>query len=116
VSTSAQEVQAGPRLLWPARRLDTATAEAIEALRPTLEAAETEGEEQRRLPMAAAEAMAEAGLFKTALPQELGGWEADVLLEFEVIEAVARLSTSAGWNLAVGCFHTSLPIALLPSD
>jgi indole-3-acetate monooxygenase len=116
VSTSAQEVRAESTLLWPARRLDTATAEAIEALRPTLEAAETEGEEQRRLPMAAAEAMAEAGLFKTALPRELGGWEADVLLEFEIVEAVARLSTSAGWNLAVACFHTSLPVVLLPSD
>lgn len=114
--TSAQEVQTETPSLWPARRLDAATAAAIEGLRPILAAAEIEGEEQRRLPMDAALAMADAGLFKTALPQEVGGREADVLLEFEIVEAVARLSTSAGWNLAVACFHTSLPVVLLPSD
>jgi alkylation response protein AidB-like acyl-CoA dehydrogenase len=112
----AQEVQTETAPLWPARRLDPGTAEAIEALRPTLLAAEVESEELRRLPLEAAEAMAEAGVFKTALPQEVGGREADALLEFEIVEAVSRLSTSAGWSLAVACFHTSLPIALLPSD
>ncbi|MFT3863281.1 MAG: acyl-CoA dehydrogenase family protein [Solirubrobacterales bacterium] len=113
---SAQEVRTESPSLWPARRLDPATAEAIEALRSTLRAAEIESEDLRRLPPAAVEAMAEAGVFKTAVPRELGGWEADALREFEIVEAVSRLSTSAGWSLAVACFHTSLPVVLLPSE
>jgi alkylation response protein AidB-like acyl-CoA dehydrogenase len=116
VRASVQEVATKTSSLWPARRLDPATAEAIESLRPILYAAEVESEEARRLPLEAAEAMDEAGIFKTALPQELGGREADALLEFEIVEAISRLSTSAGWSLAVACFHTSLPLALLPSD
>jgi alkylation response protein AidB-like acyl-CoA dehydrogenase len=101
--------------LWPARRLDAETAAAIEALRDTLEAAEVEGEELRYLSAQAVDALATAGLFKVSLPKELGGWEADVLLELEVFEAVARISTSACWNLIVGNFHSSIP-AVLASD
>lgn len=116
MSTSIREAGVQTAPLWPAQRLDAATAESIEALRPTLETAEMEGEELLRLSPAAVEAITDAGLFKASLPRELGGWEADALLEFELVEAVARMNTSAAWSLAVGSFHTRLPVVLLPSD
>jgi indole-3-acetate monooxygenase len=112
----AYELHTDRTPLWPARRLDIRTAESIEALRGTLEAAEVEGEESRRLSQEAVDALGSAGLFKVSVPQELGGWEADVLLELEVFEAVARISTSASWNVIVGNFHSSLPAAFISDE
>jgi alkylation response protein AidB-like acyl-CoA dehydrogenase len=116
VSTSTYEPQTGWASLWPARRLDARTAESIEALRGTLEAAEVDGEESRRLSQKAVDALASAGLFKVSLPHELGGWEADFLFEIEVFEAVARISTSACWNVIVGNFQSSLPAAFISDE
>jgi alkylation response protein AidB-like acyl-CoA dehydrogenase len=116
VTLSTYDLQAESASLWPSRRLDGETAATIEALRGTLEAAEAEGEELRHLPTSAVEALAAAGLFKVSLPKELGGWEADVLLELEVFEAVARISTSACWNLIVGNFHSLIPAVLISDE
>jgi alkylation response protein AidB-like acyl-CoA dehydrogenase len=116
VSISLDHASSDTAPLWPVRRLDTARAEAIEAMRPVLEAAEVEGEDARYLTAEAVERLAEAGLFKISLPIELGGAEADVLTELETFEAVARISTSACWNLVVANFHGMLPAVLISDE
>jgi indole-3-acetate monooxygenase len=107
---------AGAHALWPTTRIDAVLARTIEELRPTLEGAEAEGERIRHLPREAVDALAQAGLFKVSLPQELGGWEADVLLELELFEAIARISISACWNVIVANFHSSLPAVFCSDD
>jgi alkylation response protein AidB-like acyl-CoA dehydrogenase len=115
VSTDTDQVVSNESTLWRPVRLEAGLAASIEAMRGTLESTEVEGEELRHLPPAAVEALSSAGLFKVSLPQEVGGWEADALLELEIFEAVGRLSTSACWNLIVGNFHSSIP-AVFCSD
>jgi len=115
LGASVDQFEVGGASLWPARRLDGEIAGSIEGLRSTLESAEAEGERLRHLPQAAVDALASAGLFKVSLPRGLGGWEADVLLELEVFEAMARISTAACWNVIVGNFHSSIP-AVFCSD
>jgi alkylation response protein AidB-like acyl-CoA dehydrogenase len=115
LSAITDRLEAGDASLWPTGRIDRALASTIEGLREILEAAESEGERIRHLPRDAVDALASAGLFKVSLPVELGGWEADVLLELEVFEAVSRISTSACWNVIVANFHSSLP-AVFCSD
>jgi alkylation response protein AidB-like acyl-CoA dehydrogenase len=101
--------------LWPSYRLDTENASRIESLRPILEWSEIAAEEERRLPEAAVSALSEGGFFAIALPRELGGGEVDRLAETEICEAIARISTSAAWNIVVAALHSTLP-AVLCSD
>jgi indole-3-acetate monooxygenase len=101
--------------LWPPRRLGSEVVALIEGLRDPLESTELEAEELRYLPARAVDALVSAGMFKISLPSALGGWEADVLTELEIFEAIARINTSACWNMVVGNFHSTLP-AVFCSD
>ena len=107
--------EASIQLVWPRKAMPPEVAARIEAIRDVLTETERPAERERRLPLAAVEAMAGAGLFAMSLPGELGGWEADPILEMEVVEAVARASTSAAWCLMVGSLHSAYP-AFLCSD
>ncbi len=100
-------------LKWRRYALGDATAAAIEAMRPVLEATEVQAEQERRMPEAAVQAIRASGVWKTAVPAVLGGWEASPVLEFEITEAISRISTAAGWTAFIGSFHTSLPAAYL---
>ena len=44
-----------------------------------------------------------AGLFRLSLPASLGGWEADPITIFEVIEKLSYADGSAGWTTLIGC-------------
>jgi len=61
-----------------------------------------EAERERRLPAAAAEAMARVGLHRVAVPSRLGGAESTPEQQIEVIEMIAAADGSAGWNLMIG--------------
>ena len=57
--------------------------------------------------------MAEAGLYRLALPIELGGLGADPATQIRAIEAISVGDGAAGWNLMIGIETTSL-VALAP--
>ncbi len=84
-------------------------AERIDQIGPTLRSTEAEAEAQRHLPAAAVDALSQAGLFRISAATEVGGDESHPTAEMEAIEAVTRYSSSAGWNLFVGCLHTAIP-------
>lgn len=116
MTTTAGEVMAETRDLWPRLRVDAGRLARIEGLREVLRATEDESEALRRLAPAAVAALQEAGLFRGSLPREVGGDELGPVEEMEVFEAVARLSGAAGWNLFVGSLHTALPAAYLSDE
>jgi alkylation response protein AidB-like acyl-CoA dehydrogenase len=89
--------------------------EAVRELAPQIEASADESEQNRRLPMALVEAMAQAGLFRLWRPRSLGGDEVDVATGVQVIEAVSRIDGATGWCLAIGS-NTSLLSGYLPSE
>jgi indole-3-acetate monooxygenase len=95
------------KLPWQRHAMTVEVAALIESLCPVLEATEVTAEQDRRMPPEAVEALRSAGLLRVASPRATGGWEADPVLEFEVYEAVSRISTSAGWTTFIGSFHTS---------
>lgn len=72
------------------------------AVAPVLEGCAAEADRLRRLPEAAARAMADAGLFRIAVAEEAGGDEAEPLTNVRAIEAVSAANGSAGWNLMIG--------------
>lgn len=96
---------------WRRYAMTDEQAEAIERLRPVLEATEVQAEEDRRMPADAVEALRASGLWRLASPRAVGGDEADPLVEFEVYEAVSRISTVAGWTTFIGSIHTAFVLA-----
>ena len=59
------------------------------------------GDELRRLPDTTLVAMRNAGLLKLKVPSELGGFEAEPALQFEVFERVATTNACAAWCLFI---------------
>jgi indole-3-acetate monooxygenase len=101
------------RVLWPPIELGAEQLTGIAALGPLLRTSEAEAENVRHLPAPVVAAMHDAGLFLQSLPREVGGSELGPVAQMELIEAVARQSGAAGWNLFVGSLHTALPAAYL---
>jgi alkylation response protein AidB-like acyl-CoA dehydrogenase len=74
---------------------------AAHALAPRLRAAAEEIDRERRLPDDILDAMHAAGLFRMALPHDVGGLQLDPLTRLRLVEAVSAANGSAGWLLAV---------------
>ena len=87
---------------------------AVERIRPEVEKGSAEGESLMTLPAATVSAIAEAGLFRLKLPEALGGLEADLLTQYEVVEAMSYADASAGWCLMIGATAVSILGAFLP--
>ena len=90
--------------------------DAVERIRPTLEANAAEAEAIATLPKATVAALIESGIFRLKLPAVLGGAEADPVLQMDVIEAVSRIDPSAGWCVMIGASAIGMPGAFLPDD
>lgn len=75
---------------------------AVRSLVPEVRARAAETEAARRLPPDLVTAMADAGLFRMAVPQSLGGLETDATTIIRAIEALACADGATGWNLMIG--------------
>ena len=73
-----------------------------DALAPEFRARAAEGETNRTMPADLAAKVKKAGLFRLSLPASLGGWEADPITLFEVIEKLSYADGSAGWTMLIG--------------
>jgi alkylation response protein AidB-like acyl-CoA dehydrogenase len=89
---------------------------AVESVREVLAACADEAETFRTLPTATVEALKTSGLLALKLPTVLGGAEADPVTQIEIIEAVTRIDTSAGWCTMTGATSIGLPGAFLADE
>lgn len=87
----------------------------VEELAPFLRENALRAEEGRTLPRPVVDAMKDAGLFRIAAPQVVGGYEVDPITHLEIIEAVARIDSSAAWTLMIGAQGAAM-IATFASD
>ncbi len=90
--------------------------EAVESVRGIQEAGAQEAEETATLPRASVDALYDSGLLRLKLPHVLGGAEADVVTQLDVLEAVSRIEPSAGWCLMIGAASLGGLGAFLPDD
>lgn len=86
----------------------TPILERIAAIKETLIAAGDEAQELRHLPAWASKEMADQGLYRFALPLELGGENLTAREQIEVVEATSAIDGSVGW-----CTHISSEINAL---
>src|SRR5215470_1664759 len=80
----------------------TTPLEIARSLAPRIRERAAEIEAARQLPRDLVLEIANARLFRVALPEAEGGLGADVLTTLQVIEEVARADGSTGWCLAMG--------------
>ena len=90
--------------------------DAVDSVRSTLEAGAAEGEETATLPRASVDALYESGLLRLKLPHVLGGAEADLVTQLDILEAVSEIEPSAGWCLMIGAASLGGVGAFLPDD
>ena len=93
-------------------RPETRGADYIErarALKPLLEDAADEIEQNRQLPPRVVEALIEGGFFKLLIPRSLGGAELHPLTYVQVLEEIAKAEPSTAWSLGQnsGCSMTA---------
>ena len=87
---------------------------AVESIRETVVRHADEAEAEGTLPQPVVEALIATGLFRLKLPAELGGAEADPMVQFAVIERLSAIDPSTGWCLMIGGTGIGLPGAFLP--
>src|ERR1041385_2356846 len=75
---------------------------AARRIAPKAAALSGEIEAARRLPRALVQELAEAGLLRMVVPEELGGFEMHPLVIFEALETLSRADGSTGWCVAIG--------------
>jgi alkylation response protein AidB-like acyl-CoA dehydrogenase len=86
---------------------------AARDLAPTIAARAADTEAKRRLPADLALQIADAGLFRMAVPKRLGGAEAAPAEIFTVLETVAQADAATGWCVMIAG-TTALAAAWLP--
>jgi alkylation response protein AidB-like acyl-CoA dehydrogenase len=87
---------------------------AIEAQRDKLTAHSDSDEQLGTLSAASVEALVASGVLRMKLPRVLGGFEADLVTQMEVLERLAMINPSVGWCAMVGATSLGLPGAFLP--
>ena len=98
------------------RRTSAELLDAVERMRPLLEAARDRHEAERRLSSEVYEAMAEVELFAMMAPAALGGLELPLVEILEVWESVARIDPTAAWNLVMTSTVAGGFMGLLPDE
>jgi alkylation response protein AidB-like acyl-CoA dehydrogenase len=89
--------------------------EAVERVRPVIEAHAARGEAERRLPREIVAALAAEGLFDMLQPAGYGGMELHPVIAMEVWEAVARIDGATAWNLEMTGTNVAMA-GLFPAD
>jgi alkylation response protein AidB-like acyl-CoA dehydrogenase len=87
---------------------------AVEGIREAATGYAHEAESQATLPAVLVDALSSSDLWTMKLPAELGGAEADLLTQIEVVEAASAIEPSVGWCLMIGATSIGLPGAFLP--
>jgi len=73
----------------------------VQELAPTIREHADRAEREAQMPREVAESFHRAGLFRILLPRSLGGGELTIPDSLRLVEEVARIDGSAGWNLAI---------------
>ena len=88
--------------------------EAVQSLKPEIDAVRDQLDQRRRLPPALVHSMRAAGIFGLWLPRSLGGAALNVVDYVKVIEELARMDGSVGWSASIAASYSRLAGYLAP--
>jgi indole-3-acetate monooxygenase len=78
---------------------------AVKEIEPILRKHAPDCDRERRLVDESAQAMRDKGLYKLLRPKALGGFEADPVTAFKVVEEIGRIDSAASWCLQGSINH-----------
>lgn len=107
-----EPVRAGPA---PTPRRDEILAR-VARIAPILDRTAGESERQRTLCAEALTALHATGLFGLWAPTEVGGYDADLVTQVDVLVELARTDMSACWTMMIGTTVTGVMAAGLPDE
>lgn len=96
--------------------LDGTPLERVERLRDLIIKGGDEAQKLRRLPDDVVDELIDEGMFRFALPPELGGENASSLETIEVLEAISAIDASVGWNVMLGSEINAMAAGGMPKD
>jgi alkylation response protein AidB-like acyl-CoA dehydrogenase len=76
--------------------------ERIAKLEDVIRKGGDEAQQLRRLPQRTVDVLVDAGIFRIAIPRELGGDDASITETIEILEAISKIDASVGWNVMLG--------------
>ena len=76
--------------------------ERVHRLEDAIREGGDEAQKIRRLPEETADILIQEGLYRFTLPRELGGENASITETIEILEAIAAIDGSVGWNVMIG--------------
>ena len=88
----------------------------VARIAPILDRTAGESERQRTLCSEALTALHATGLFGLWAPREVGGYDADLVTQLDVLIEVARADMSACWTMMIGTTVTGVMAAGLPEE
>lgn len=88
----------------------------IDAERERMAASSDDDEALGSLTPAAVDALVACGALRMKLPMVLGGFEADLVTQMEVLERLAMINPAIGWCAMVGATSLGVPGAFLPDS
>src|SRR5688500_17820855 len=114
MSVAAVKVERGVSRNASRSEIRSTLLAAVDEIAPILAAEADKAEADRRLTDTALAALRRSGVLGLKLPRELGGFEADNALQYEVVERIAYHSTVAAWCVfiytdIIGKVAASLP-------
>jgi alkylation response protein AidB-like acyl-CoA dehydrogenase len=86
----------------PAAPLVGTPLERVARLRDVIVHGGNEAQKLRRLPAETVDALVDEGLFRFAMPTELGGENASAVETVAILEAISAIDASVGWNVMLG--------------
>lgn len=89
--------------------------DAIDRVRPTLEADAETNDDEEMLAWSSVTALYREGLLSLKAPRELGGPEVDPMLYLELIDELSYINSSAGWCAFINSTSTALIGAFVPA-
>jgi alkylation response protein AidB-like acyl-CoA dehydrogenase len=100
----------------PAKTLQGTAVERVHKIREAIARGGDEAQILRHEPQWLTDILIDEGLYRFALPRELGGEDADVKTTIEVIEAISAIDASIGWNVMLGSEINALAAGGMPKD
>jgi len=82
--------------------LDLTPRQRVAELADVIAKAGDEAQELRRLPDDCKDALIDAGIFRFAMPKELGGDDATITETVDVLADISAIDASVGWNVMLG--------------
>ena len=88
----------------------------IERIKDEIAKGGDEAQQIRRLPDDTRDLLIDEGLFRFALPPELGGEDASTLETIEILEAISAIDGSVGWNVMLGSEINAMAAGGMPKE